>query len=108
MSGAMNEKPHIIFLPISDITPYENNPRRNAGAVEAVAKSIASFGFKQPIVVDRNRVIVCGHTRWLAAAKLGLEEVPVIVAEDLSDAQVKAYRIVANRTEHFSNAGVES
>jgi DNA modification methylase len=83
---------------ITDITPYANNPRRNAQAVEAVARSIAQFGFRQPIVVDEQGVIVVGHTRYLAAVQLGLTEVPVHVATGLTPAQVKAYRIADNQT----------
>jgi len=94
----MESKPNIIFLNPSEITPYAKNPRRNAMAVDAVAQSITTFGFRAPIIVDRESVIICGHTRWLAAQKLGLESVPVIVAGDLSETQVKGYRIADNRT----------
>ncbi len=67
-----------------ELKPYEGNPRQNDQAVDAVATSIREFGFRQPIVVDADGVIVCGHTRWKAARKLGLEKVPVHVATDLS------------------------
>ena len=80
------------------ITPYEHNPRKNDSAVEAVARSIQEFGFKQPIVVDGDGVIIVGHTRWKAARKLGLELVPVHIATDLSPEQVRAYRIADNKT----------
>ncbi len=83
---------------LSDIHPYEQNPRQNDQAVEAVAESIRRFGFRQPIVVDAEGVIVCGHTRWKAAHQLGLEKVPVHVAKDLSPEQVRAYRIADNKT----------
>lgn len=83
---------------LSTIQPYENNPRLNDDAVEAVAKSIREFGFRQPIVVDENDVIICGHTRYRAAQHLGLEKIPVHVARDLSPEQVKAYRIADNKT----------
>lgn len=83
---------------LSDIRPYENNPRRNDDAVDAVAASIREFGFRQPIVVDTEGVIICGHTRWKAARKLGLEKVPVHVAKDLTSEQIKAYRIADNQT----------
>jgi DNA modification methylase len=83
---------------LADIRPYENNPRINDAAVDAVAKSIREFGFRQPIVVDRDGVIIVGHTRWKAAQKLGLETVPVHVATDLTPAQIKAYRIADNQT----------
>lgn len=84
--------------PIGDIKPYDNNPRVNDGAVEAVAASIREFGFRQPIVVDSDNVIICGHTRYKAALQLGLEKVPVHVATDLSPEQIKAYRIADNKT----------
>jgi DNA modification methylase len=84
--------------PITSIRPYENNPRHNDAAVEAVAASIREFGFRQPIVVDEDGVIVVGHTRYKAALKLGLETVPVHVAVGLSPAQLKAYRIADNQT----------
>jgi DNA modification methylase len=82
---------------VDEITPYPNNPRVNDGAVEAVARSIKEYGFRQPIVVDGNGVIVVGHTRWKAAKHLGLETVPVHVA-DLTHEQAKAYRLADNRT----------
>jgi DNA modification methylase len=83
---------------LSSIKPYENNPRNNDGAVEAVAASTREFGFRQPIVVDEQDVIIVGHTRYKGAQKLGLEEVPVHVAVGLSPAQAKAYRIADNQT----------
>jgi DNA modification methylase len=83
---------------LSEITPYENNPRQNDAGVDAVAASIKEFGFRQPIVVDTQGVIICGHTRYKAAQKLGLEKVPVHVAKDLTPAQIKAYRIADNKT----------
>lgn len=88
----------IIIKGIDEIRPYENNPRLNDGAVGAVAESIREFGFQQPIVVDRNGVIIAGHTRYKAAQKLGLTEVPVVVAENLTDEQVRAYRLADNKT----------
>lgn len=87
----------IQMLGVGAITPYKRNPRRNEDAVEKVAASIKAFGFKVPIVVDKDHVIVTGHTRLLAALRLGLAEVPVLVATDLSPAQVKAYRLADNR-----------
>jgi len=82
---------------IDSIRPYDQNPRQNDEAVDAVAKSIQEFGWRQPIVVDPDGVIIVGHTRWKAAKKLGLERVPVHVATDLSPEKVKAYRIADNR-----------
>src|SRR5262249_25494786 len=83
---------------LSAIHPYANNPRMNEPAVAAVARSIQEFGFRQPIVVDPSGVIVVGHTRYLAALRLGLKKVPVHVARDLTPAQLKAYRIADNKT----------
>ena len=83
---------------IKDVRPYPNNPRSNDDAVDAVANSIREFGFRQPIVVDSDGVIICGHTRFKAAQKLGLEKIPIHVAKDLSPEQIKAYRIADNKT----------
>jgi len=83
---------------IADVKLYENNPRQNDQAVDAVACSIEEFGFRQPIVVDEEGVIIVGYTRYKAALKLGLEKVPVHVAKGLSPAQVKAYRLADNKT----------
>jgi DNA modification methylase len=82
---------------LSEIRPYDRNPRINAHAVDAVAASIREFGFKQPIVVDKDGVIVVGHTRYLAALQLGLTKAPVVVALDLSPEQIKAYRVADNK-----------
>ena len=83
---------------IDSIKPYENNPRDNDGGVDAVANSIKEFGWQQPIVVDNDNVIIVGHTRYKAAKKLGMKEVPVVVASNLSDEQVRAYRLADNKT----------
>ena len=88
----------IVEMNVADIIPYENNPRKNDNAVEAVANSIRDFGFKVPIIVDAENVIVAGHTRLKAAEKLGLEKVPVIVADDLTEEQVNAFRLADNKT----------
>lgn len=82
----------------NSLIPYEKNPRRNDQAVDAVAASIREFGFKVPIVVDRDNVVVAGHTRLKAAKRLGLETVPVIVADDLTPEQIKAFRLADNKT----------
>src|SRR5260370_18762485 len=87
----------IELSPITSIKPYENNPRLNDAAVHAVAASIREFGFRQPIVVDEQGVILVGHTRYKAALKLGLDKVPVHVATGLSPAQIKAYRLADNQ-----------
>ena len=85
-------------IPITDVVPYDKNPRNNDGAVESTANSIKEFGWQQPIVVDKNNIIIVGHTRLKAAEKLKLETVPVLVAENLSEEQVKAYRLADNKT----------
>ena len=92
----------VIERKLEEIIPYENNPRNNEDAVDKVAASIREFGFKQPIVVDCDGVIIAGHTRYRAAKKLGLDEVPVLVADDLSPEQVRAYRLADNKTAEFS------
>ncbi len=89
--------------PITSIRPYENNPRINDQAVDVVAASIREFGFRQPIVVDGEGVIIIGHVRYKAALKLGLDKVPVHVAKDLSPEQVKALRIADNKTADLSD-----
>lgn len=88
---------NIIEKNLKDIKPYEKNPRKNDNAVEYVANSIKEFGFQQPIVIDKDGVIVAGHTRYKASKKLGLEKVPCIVADDLTDEQIKAYRLADNK-----------
>jgi len=89
---------HIDMRPLATIHPYPHNPRRNDHAVAAVAASIREFGFRQPIVVDEDNVIIVGNTRYKAALQLGLETVPVHVAAGLTPAQRKAYRIADNKT----------
>lgn len=83
---------------IGDIRPYPNNPRTNDNAVDAVAASIREYGWRQPIVVDSEGVIICGHTRYKAAQKLGIDQVPVHVATDLSPEKIRAYRIADNQS----------
>lgn len=85
------------MIGVSELKPYGRNPRNNDKAAKAVAKSIKEFGFKVPLVVDRDGVIVCGHTRFKAAKSLGYKEVPCIVADDLSPAQINAFRLADNR-----------
>lgn len=87
----------IINKKINEIKPYEKNPRKNDEAIKYVAESIKKFGFKVPIVIDKNGVIVAGHTRYKASKKLGLEEVPCIVADDLNEEQIKAFRLADNK-----------
>ena len=85
------------YVPIGDVHPYEDNPRRNDGAVQAVAASLREFGWKQPIVVDADGTIVVGHTRYKAALALEMTHVPVVVASDLTPEQCAAYRLADNR-----------
>ena len=87
----------IINKSINELKPYEKNPRINDDAVKYVAKSIKEFGFKVPIIIDKNNVIVAGHTRYKASLELGLEEVPCIIADDLTDEQIKAFRLADNK-----------
>ena len=93
---------NIIEKNLKDIKPYEKNPRKNDNAVEYVANSIKEFGFQQPIVIDKDGVIVAGHTRYKASKKLGLEKVPCIIADDLTDEQIKAYRLADNKVSEKS------
>ncbi len=87
----------VINKPIDEIKLYNKNPRKNDNAVNYVAASIREFGFKVPVIVDKDSVIVAGHTRIKAAKQLGLESVPVIVADDLTPDQVKAFRLADNK-----------
>ena len=87
----------IIMKSLDDIKPYANNTRFNDDAVEYVAKSIKEFGFKVPIIIDKNGEIIAGHTRYKASIELGLKEVPCIIADDLNDEQVKAFRLADNK-----------
>lgn len=90
-------------ISVSAVTPYDRNAKRHsADQVDRIAKSLREFGFRQPIVVDKNNVIVVGHTRLLAAKKLKMAEVPVLIADDMTDEQVKAYRLADNKTAEFS------
>jgi len=92
----------IKYMYVYDLHEYENNPRNNAGAVQAVANSILNFGFKVPLVIDRNNIVVTGHTRLKAAKLLGINEVPCIVADDLSEEQITAFRLVDNKTQELA------
>lgn len=87
----------IVYKNIDELIPYENNPRINDEAVEYVANSIKEFGFRNPIILDKNNVIICGHTRLLASKELKLKQVPCIIADDLTDEQVKALRLADNK-----------
>ena len=98
----------IEIVDINTIKPYENNPRKlKDSAIEKVAKSIKEFGFRQPIVVDKEKIIVVGHTRYRASKKLGLTNVPITIADNLTPEQINAYRIADNRTNEEAEWDIE-
>lgn len=93
---------NILEMSPDDLIPYENNPRDNDSAVDAVAASIREFGFRVPIIIDKDNVIVAGHTRLKAAQALGLTSVPVIRADDLSEEQAREFRILDNKSSEYA------
>lgn len=97
----------IVMKAISELKPYEKNPRNNDAAVKYVAESIKQFGFKIPMVIDSDNVIVCGHTRYKAAKELGIDEIPCIIADDLTEDQIKAFRLADNKVSEFSKWDIE-
>lgn len=97
----------IIYRDLSELIPYDKNPRNNEAAVDPVAESIREFGFKVPIIIDGNDVIVAGHTRLLAAKKLGLKKVPCVVADDLTEEQIKAFRLADNKVSELAEWNVD-
>lgn len=102
-----NSELKIVFVDIRKIKPYKNNPRDNKKAVDKVAKSIEKYGFKVPCVLDKNYVIVTGHTRYLAAKKLGMEKIPCIIADDLSKQKVKEFRIADNKVAEYAKWDID-
>lgn len=92
----------IIDKQVTELTPYENNPRHNEDAVKFVKASIQQFGFKVPIVISPENVIIAGHTRVLAAKELGMETVPCVIADDLTEEQMKAFRLADNKVSEAS------
>lgn len=102
-TAPMSAPMSVELRPLDAVRPYSNNPRQNLDAVEAVAESIRRFGFRQPIVVDADGVIVAGHTRFRAAQRLGLATVPVHVATDLTADEVRAYRLADNKTAELAS-----
>lgn len=92
----------IVYKNINELKPYEKNQRNNNEAVECVANSIKQFNFQNPIIIDKNNVIVAGHTRYKACKKLGIKEVPCVVADDLTDDQIKAYRLADNKVSEIA------
>lgn len=99
---------NIVNMPIGSIRPYGNNPRKNDAAVPYVAESIREFGFRVPLLIDRDGVIVAGHTRYKAAKQLGLTELPCIVADELTPAQIRAFRIADNKTSELAGWDYEA
>ena len=93
----MNEEMQIVYKDTNDLQMYENNPRKNSDAVQYVANSIQQFGFKVPIIIDKNNMIVCGHTRYKAARRLKMAKVPCIMADDLDEDQIRAFRLADNK-----------
>lgn len=98
----MADELKIIYKDINDLQMYENNPRKNSDAVQYVANSIQNFGFKNPIIIDKNNMIVCGHTRYKAARRLKMAKVPCIMADDLSEDQIRAFRLADNKVAEMS------
>lgn len=93
---------NVVEIAVDDLREYEYNPRNNENAVEAVAESIKQFGFKVPIVIDADNVIVAGHTRLKAAKLLGMDAVPCVIADDLNEEQIKAFRLADNKTSELA------
>lgn len=98
----MNNEFNVIEIDISMITPYKNNPRNNEKAIDYVAESIKNFGFRVPIIIDKDNVIVAGHTRYKAAKQLEIKKVPCIVISDLTPEQIRAFRIADNKVSEYS------
>lgn len=97
MNAKEDRKKQIVYKKVAELIPYENNPRNNDEAVEYVANSIKQFGFQVPCVIDKDNIVVAGHTRLKACKRLGIKEVPCIVADELTDDQIKAFRIADNK-----------
>lgn len=97
----------IIEVDVEKLIPYVNNPRNNDEAVQYVAASIKEFGFKVPVIIDKDNVIVTGHTRLRAAKKLGLKKVPCILADDLTEQQIKAFRLADNKVSELAEWDID-
>ena len=102
MKGRKIDQMEIKEIKIEELKPYENNPRHNEAAVGPVANSIKEFGFKVPIIIDKDNVIIAGHTRLKAAKLLGLETVPCVLADDLTEEQAKAFRLADNKVSELA------
>ena len=107
-TSGMSHKLKVQYWPIDDVHPYPNNPRNNDEAVEYVANSIREFGWQQPLVVDTDGTIIAGHTRLKAAKSLGMDTVPVVVADNLTPAQVNAYRLADNKVAEAATWDMEA
>ena len=94
---------NITDVKIDEITPYHDNPRVNTDAINVVKKSLSEFGFQQPLVLDKDNIIIVGHTRFAAAKELGFKDVPCFIAEDLSEDKIKAYRIMDNKSAEYAS-----
>lgn len=97
----------IVEMKVADLIPYERNPRHNDEAVDYVAESIKQFGFNVPIVIDKDNTVVCGHTRLKAAKKLKIKTVPCVVKDDLTDEEIRAYRLADNRSAEKATWDIE-
>ena len=98
---------NILQLPLEEVHPYENNPRKNDNAVDAVAASIRQYGFLVPLVISADHEIITGHTRYTAAGRLGLPTVPCVIADELTDEQIKAFRLVDNKVGELAQWDVD-
>ena len=98
---------NILHLPLEEIHPYENNPRKNDSAVDAVAASIKQYGFLVPLVISADHEIITGHTRYKAAGRLGLSTVPCVIADELTDEQIRAFRLVDNKVGELASWDVD-
>ena len=98
---------NIVVKKIEELVPYKNNPRINDSSIRAVANSIKEFGFKVPLVIDKNNTIICGHTRYKACKLIGLTDIPCVLADDLTEEQIKAYRIADNSTSSLSDWDID-
>ena len=94
---------NIIELEIDEIKPYKDNPRVNKDAITVVKNSLSKFGWQQPLVLDKNNEIVVGHTRYYAAIELGMKKIPCLIADDLNDEKIKAYRIMDNKSSEYAS-----
>jgi site-specific DNA-methyltransferase (adenine-specific) len=97
----------IEYKGIEELIPYENNPRINEHAIDYVANSIKEFGFKNPIIIDKDNIIIAGHTRLKACEKIGIKKVPTIMVDDLTEDQIKAFRIADNKVAEFSEWDID-